>query len=61
MTASFEVTMLSRMAEEARSVAVNMRRPDQMLYLLYMAARYRALARLAAEAEAPIPDEGSNR
>jgi hypothetical protein len=54
MTTSFEATMLSRMAEEARSIASDMRRPGQKLYLLQIAARYDALAKLA-EAERSEP------
>lgn len=60
MTTSYEATMLSRMAEEARSVANDMRDPGQRLYMLQIAARYDALAK-RIELERPGADEAPTR
>jgi hypothetical protein len=60
MITSYEATMLSRMAEEARSVANDMRDRGQKLYMLQIAARYAALAK-RVESERPGADEAPTK
>lgn len=55
-----EAAILSRMAEDARSVANDMRDVGQRLYMLQIAARYDALAK-RAESERPNPDEAPTK
>jgi hypothetical protein len=57
MTTTYEATMLSRMAEEARSVANDMREPGQRLYMLQIAARYdrNGLTQTKRRSNSPCP------
>jgi len=60
VTASHEATLLSQMAEEARTVANDLSDPGQRLYMLQIAARYDALAK-RVEAAHPHPDEAPTK